>query len=100
MSTNVTKTLGPLITFERTDFVELKPVDNQLFTVAKVSGFNMPEARATARLFASAHPMLDLLEDLEVELDNRYDGAEDSPTRWMGEYLSRLTTVINQAKGV
>jgi len=39
-------------------------------------------------------PSRDLLRDLEVAMEGLYDGAPDSPTRWMGEFLERIQQTL------
>ena len=38
------------------------------------------------------------VEDLLEEMEGRYDGAPDSNTRWMGEYLEALKYVMARIK--
>lgn len=45
-------------TSERTDHVEVHSANNPLFTIARVRGFNMPEARDNARLIVAAPDLL------------------------------------------
>ena len=51
------------------------------------------EAKANARLMAAAPEMYEALDAILYELDNRYDGADDSRTQWMGEYVDKLFAV-------
>lgn len=44
--------------------------------------------------------LLTLLKHLYAEFDCHYDGAEDSSTRWMGEYLEELRAAIKKLEGV
>lgn len=56
------------------------------------------QATANANLMMSAPDLLATLEIIEVELADRYDGAEDSPTKWMGYLLTRIEEAIRKAK--
>lgn len=40
-----------------------------------------------------------LLRDLREELDDRFDGAEDSGSRWMGSYLDRIDALLRRGGG-
>lgn len=43
--------------------------------------------------------LLNAAKAIRDELDGRYDGAPDSHTRWMGEYLTQLGEAIARAEG-
>jgi hypothetical protein len=49
------------------------------------------------RLIAAAPDLLAAAESIYEELSNFYDGAPDSKTLWMGEYIDRLAVLIGQA---
>ena len=55
--------------------------------------FDMVSARAAR---AREDALLKTLNDVYDALDNHYDGADDSPTRWMGEYLTKSARVIRE----
>lgn len=59
-------TPGPWGTTEKSwsDHVEVHPQDNGLFTIARVRGFAMDEARANAKLIAAAPKLLAALKRL------------------------------------
>lgn len=40
-----------------------------------------------------------LLEQCQYELGDRYDGAPDSPTLWMGDLLEQINLALNDLKG-
>lgn len=42
---------------------------------------------------------INLLIGLLVELRGRYDGAPDSPTRWMGFYIEELENYVESLEG-
>jgi len=42
--------------------------------------------------------MYEALDAILYELDNRYDGADDSRTQWMGEYVDKLFAVKRKAE--
>jgi hypothetical protein len=43
--------------------------------------------------------MIDLLEDIQQEFADRYDGAPDARMQWMGELMRRIEEVLRQANG-
>lgn len=47
----------------------------------------------------AAEEMYAALKAIYEELDNRYDGAEDSRTKWMAEYLPWLRDALAKADG-
>ncbi len=55
------------------------------------------ELRPTVlKLIAQRDCMRDLLVLIRDELDDRYDGAPDSPTKWMGEHLTAINAVLDR----
>lgn len=42
--------------------------------------------------------LLEALLELREALDQRYDGAEDSGTRWMGEWLEKIDRLLPEGK--
>lgn len=52
----------------------------------------MQSAETRARILRA------FLEDLLIELDGRYDGAMDSPTRLMGGWLAQGREVMKREK--
>lgn len=50
------------------------------------------------KLQADRDALLKAAKEIFLELDGRYDGAEDSRTKWMGEHLTRLNLAIARAE--
>jgi hypothetical protein len=69
------------------------------FHIGLVVDVDRETREANARLIAVAPEMYSLIEDLRDELDNRYDGADDSRTRWMGEWIDKADTLVRKAGG-
>jgi len=40
--------------------------------------------------------MISALKEIFDELDNRYDGAEDSRVLWMGEHVTRIRAILEK----
>jgi hypothetical protein len=57
---------------------------------------DIAEAEANARLIAIAPTMCDMLKTVLIALEDRYDGAPDSGTRWMGELIEQIETVLQK----
>jgi hypothetical protein len=51
---------------------------------------------ANAHLIAAAPDMYEALKEIESEMDNRYDGADDSKTKWMGRSLELAQNALNK----
>jgi hypothetical protein len=49
------------------------------------------------KLLAERTTLRHALEDIRDELESRYDGAPDSPTRWMGEYVQRFNDLLGES---
>lgn len=54
------------------------------------------EQQELLRLRARAGELEEALRAVEEEFDGRYDGAEDSPTRWMGWLLGRVRQALGE----
>ena len=67
--------------------------------VAVVYGGTADEVVANARLVAAAPRLFAACERVMDLLEDKYDGAPDSPTRWLGEPLVLLRDALAKAKG-
>lgn len=57
-------------------------------------------ACAGARARLRAPSLLSALESLREDLNDRYDGAPDSPTLWMGQGLSALSQLLDDEPAI
>jgi hypothetical protein len=56
-------------------------------------------AQFIARTIQCVPVMIDLLEDVQQEFADRYDGAPDAKMQWMGDLMLRIEAVLRQANG-
>ena len=69
------------------------------YTVGSGVTFDGDEFHANTRLLAAAPELLAALESIHEELTDRYDGAPDSKTLWMGRHIDAISSAIAKAKG-
>jgi len=58
-----------------------------------IAGCNSHPLHPMAKQIARLH---EILAEVHQELSDRYDGAPDSPTRWMGELMDRCAKLDNR----
>lgn len=96
---------GPWVLISR-DRIGNEPVgkrwaiqDADEFWVATIETHLFTPMEENVRLMAAAPEMYEALKEIEDELDSRYDGADDSKTKWMGHALTLAQSALAKADG-